>query len=63
VVGSDDKAIAPETAFALKDRLPTARVCLLRNLGHLAHEEAPDRVAEVILNAVEDGVNRPAISG
>ncbi|MCJ2034289.1 alpha/beta fold hydrolase BchO [Methylobacterium sp. J-068] len=53
VVGGDDKAIAPETAFALKDRLPNARVNLLRNLGHLAHEEAPDRVAAVILEAFE----------
>ncbi|GJD94606.1 alpha/beta fold hydrolase BchO [Methylobacterium iners] len=49
IVGGDDKAIAPETAFALKDRLPNARVELLRNLGHLAHEEAPDKVAAIIL--------------
>jgi magnesium chelatase accessory protein len=53
VVGGDDKAIAPETAFALKDRLPNARVSLLRNLGHLAHEEAPERVAEVICDAFD----------
>ena len=51
LVGGDDRAIAPETAFALKERLTDARVRLLRNLGHLAHEEAPDRVAEVILRA------------
>lgn len=51
LVGGDDRAIAPETAFALKERLADARVRLLRNLGHLAHEEAPDRVADVILEA------------
>lgn len=51
LVGGDDKAIAPETAFALKDRLPNARVQLIRNLGHLAHEEAPDRIADAILTA------------
>ncbi|WP_457105095.1 alpha/beta fold hydrolase BchO [Methylobacterium sp. P5_C11] len=47
IVGGDDKAILPDTAFALRDRLPDARVRLIRGLGHLAHEEAPERVAEV----------------
>jgi magnesium chelatase accessory protein len=60
VVGGDDKAIAPETAFALKDRMPNARVELLRNLGHLAHEEAPDKVAAIILGeALAAGVLAP----
>jgi len=49
IVGGDDKAILPDTAFALRDRLPEARVALIRGLGHLAHEEAPERVAEVLL--------------
>lgn len=49
IVGGDDRAILPDTAFALCDRLPDARVALIRGLGHLAHEEAPERVAEVLL--------------
>ena len=49
IVGGDDKAIKPEDAFTLRERLPNARVELLRGLGHLAHEEAPGRVADVIL--------------
>jgi magnesium chelatase accessory protein len=49
VVGGEDRAILPETAFAVRDRLPDARVELLRGLGHLAHEEAPERVADTIL--------------
>ncbi|WP_375455368.1 alpha/beta fold hydrolase BchO [uncultured Methylobacterium sp.] len=53
VVGSDDKAIAPDTAFAVRDRLPDARVALLRSLGHLAHEEAPERVAAAILSEAD----------
>jgi magnesium chelatase accessory protein len=48
IVGGDDRAILPDTAFALCDRLPDARVALIRGLGHLAHEEAPERVAEVL---------------
>lgn len=63
VVGGDDKAIAPETAFALKDRLPNARVSLLRNLGHLAHEEAPERVAPVIVAAFDALAPVPSPSG
>ncbi|WP_019903636.1 alpha/beta fold hydrolase BchO [Methylobacterium sp. 77] len=53
VVGSEDKAISPDTAFALRKRLANARVELLRGLGHLAHEEAPEKVAEVIFAAMD----------
>ncbi|WP_442785988.1 alpha/beta fold hydrolase BchO [Methylobacterium sp. C25] len=49
VVGGDDRAILPETSFAVHDRLSHARVELMRGLGHLAHEEAPERVAEIVL--------------
>ncbi len=49
IVGGDDKAISPDTAFTLVKRLPDARVKLVRGLGHLAHEEAPERVAEILL--------------
>ncbi|WP_342149447.1 alpha/beta fold hydrolase BchO [Methylorubrum sp. SB2] len=54
VVGSEDKAIRPDTAFALRDRLPAARIELVRGLGHLAHEEAPGRVAEIIFAEAAD---------
>ncbi len=50
VVGSEDKAIAPDTAFTLAKRLPDARVALVRGLGHLAHEEAPERVVDLLLD-------------
>ncbi|GEP02022.1 alpha/beta fold hydrolase BchO [Methylobacterium oxalidis] len=53
VVGSEDRAILPETAFAVRDRLADARVELIRGLGHLAHEEAPERVAETIFQEAE----------
>lgn len=49
IVGGDDRAILPDTAFAVRDRLPDARVALIRGLGHLAHEEAPERVAEALI--------------
>ena len=49
VVGSEDRAILPETGIAVGERLPDARVELMRGLGHLAHEEAPERVAELVI--------------
>jgi magnesium chelatase accessory protein len=48
VVGGNDRAIRPEDAFRLRDRLPGTRVELLRGLGHLAHEEDPERVAALV---------------
>jgi magnesium chelatase accessory protein len=60
IVGGDDKAIKPDDSFALRERLRSARVELLRGLGHLAHEEAPERVAEIIL-AEADALHASAI--
>lgn len=63
IVGGDDRAILPDTAFGLRDRLPDARVALIRGLGHLAHEEAPERVAEVLLEeARAAGVLPPGLA-
>lgn len=53
VVGSEDKAILPDTAFTVRDALPDARVELMRGLGHLAHEEAPERVAALLIREAE----------
>jgi magnesium chelatase accessory protein len=48
VVGGDDRAVSPDDAFKISDRLPNAKVVLLRGLGHLAHEESPERIAEIV---------------
>lgn len=62
VVGDEDKAVLPDTAFEVRDRLPNARVELMRGLGHLAHEEAPERVADfVVREARETGVLTHAV--
>lgn len=49
IAGQNDKAIKAEDAFAVRDMAPKARVEILRGLGHLAHEEAPDQVAALML--------------
>ena len=61
VVGGSDKAISPDTAFRVQNRIPGARVELLRNLGHLAHEEAPEKVAGVIVKAAREAGVMPVV--
>lgn len=54
IVGSNDRTVAPDGAFQLAERVPSATVALLRGVGHLAHEEQPQRVAEIILHAAQE---------
>ena len=49
IAGANDKAIKAEDAFAVRDRAKNAKVEILRGLGHLAHEEAPGEVADLIM--------------
>ena len=56
VVGGGDRAISPEDAFKVKARVPHAEVVFLRGLGHLAHEERPEEIAEIVVKAA-----RPAL--
>jgi magnesium chelatase accessory protein len=55
LVGTRDRTVPPNQGAQVMDRLgPTARGSLIRldGLGHLAHEEAPARVAAQLLNTV-----------
>lgn len=49
VAGELDRAVPPAHADRVARMVPGARVMHLPGLGHLAHEEAPDRVAELLL--------------
>jgi magnesium chelatase accessory protein len=46
--GGNDPAIPPDWARDAQGWLPNARLDVLPGLGHLAHEEAPDKVAALI---------------
>ena len=48
VVGESDRAVPPAHAQRVQAILPAARILRLPGLGHLAHEEAPERVAALI---------------
>jgi magnesium chelatase accessory protein len=57
IVGGNDRAVLPDVAFQVRDRLADARVHVLRGLGHLAHEEKPADVARLIVDeAVAQGI-------
>ena len=51
VTGGNDRMIAPSQSLRLRRILPNARLELLSDLGHLAHEEASDLVGDLILDA------------
>ncbi len=48
IVGERDETVPPKVSEAAAASLPDADVMRLPNLGHLAHEEAPDVVADAI---------------
>jgi magnesium chelatase accessory protein len=49
LVGSRDRAVPPMQARRIQANLPAARIITLEGLGHLAHEEAPQRVADTLV--------------
>ncbi len=51
VVGERDQAVPPSVARGVAAGTPGAIVLSLPGLGHLAHEEAPARVAEIVRQA------------
>lgn len=48
VVGANDRTIPPADATRVAALVPGARVVTLPGLGHLAHEEQPGRVADLL---------------
>lgn len=53
IVGTADRAVPPSDSERLRQILPAARILRLPGLGHLAHEERPQQVAELILGLSE----------
>jgi magnesium chelatase accessory protein len=61
VAGSADPMVPPWQARKIQRLVPGAEMIPLTGLGHLAHEEAPERVAEVVLEVARArGVLAPA---
>lgn len=51
VVGSNDRTLAPNESRRAQALVPGATLASLPGLGHLAHEERPERVAHEVLAA------------
>jgi magnesium chelatase accessory protein len=57
IVGQDDKAIPPQAASLVAAAIPGAVVETISHTGHLAHEEQPERIHDLILGyAARSGV-------
>ena len=48
IVGENDRSIPPADATRIRALIPTARIISLPHLGHLAHEEQPEKLAGLI---------------
>ncbi len=46
--GANDRTISPFQALRVRDLIPSSEIVSLHGLGHLAHEEQPAEVAEII---------------
>ncbi len=50
VVGENDKAVAPADADEICSMVPNGEVLTLKGVGHLAHEEDPAAVADLLVS-------------
>lgn len=53
-LGLHDRAVPPASTRAVAARLRDARIVEFPDLGHLMHEEAPDRIAALILESAPE---------
>lgn len=60
VVGASDGTVSPEEALRVQRIVPSARIVRLPGLGHLAHEEAPELVADIVVEAARSAGIAPA---
>jgi magnesium chelatase accessory protein len=59
VVGEQDRTVAPRYSRRVHEMIPGSRLVALPGLGHLAHEEQPARVCEIIMSAAGSGPDGP----
>ncbi len=54
IAAGNDRTISPTEAVRVRNIVPGSKIVSLPGLGHLAHEEQPVRVVELILQAARD---------
>lgn len=60
IVGDRDRTVPPAQAREVKRFLPSARLVTLPGLGHLAHEEKPEIVTDLLLTLLRERTERAA---
>lgn len=51
VVGTNDRTVRPSCSYSVHAMVPQSKLIRLRGLGHLAHEERPEKLCSVIFEA------------
>lgn len=60
IVGANDRSVPPSTAAKVRSLLPGATIDERRGLGHLAHEERPQEIADrIVAFARRTGILEP----
>jgi magnesium chelatase accessory protein len=54
IAADNDRTVSPDQAWQVKRRLPGATVVSVPGLGHLAHEEQPARIGQLLLDIFAD---------
>ncbi|WP_299849974.1 alpha/beta fold hydrolase BchO [uncultured Roseovarius sp.] len=59
VVGENDRAVKPAIAERTITTIRNAEILRMKSLGHLAHEEAPEKIAETLLVWISAAYTNP----
>ena len=61
--GETDRLVPPENARILADRIPGAKLVLLRQASHIFPTDQPERSRQELLNFLEGPTNAPTCAG
>ncbi len=53
MTGSADRAVPPSVSREAAARMPQAQVVEIAGMGHLMHEEAPERIAPILIQFLQ----------
>jgi magnesium chelatase accessory protein len=55
VIGGNDLMVPPPEQRRLRTLVPDAEILVLPRLGHLAHEEEPQKIADLLIRLADAG--------
>ncbi|XWN34135.1 MAG: alpha/beta fold hydrolase [Devosia sp.] len=63
VAAAQDRTVPPSVAAQSLAKVKNGKLVRMKNLGHLAHEEAPEAAANIVLNALAETTPAPSPAG